>query len=95
MVIWKKQNMNKSTEHFDLDKFYSSESVDEWKQIIGKDLHYHFGYFHDSEDLETGLKQTVRNFYPHITLGSRILDIGCGWGGPAKMLIEATHDPRA
>ncbi len=73
---------------FDLDRFYSNESVDKWKQIIGKDLHYHFGYFHGSEDLETGLKQTVRNFYPHITLGSRILDIGCGWGGPAKMLIE-------
>jgi len=88
MVIWKKQNMNKSPKHFDLDKFYSSVPIDEWKQIIGPDLHYHFGYFHGSEDLETGLKQTVRNFYPHITPGSSVLDIGCGWGGPAKMLIE-------
>ena len=73
---------------FDLDNFYSQESISEWKQIIGEDLHYHFGYFRGSEDLETGLKQTVRNFYPYITTGSRVLDIGCGWGGPNKMLSQ-------
>ncbi|AFY57881.1 methyltransferase, cyclopropane fatty acid synthase [Rivularia sp. PCC 7116] len=72
---------------FDLDNFYSQDSISEWKQIIGEDLHYHFGYFSGSEDLETGLKQTVRNFYPYIPTGSRVLDIGCGWGGRAKMLI--------
>lgn len=80
--------MNVNSEvKFDLDSFYSKESIHEWKQIIGEDLHYHFGYFHGGEDLETGLKQTVRNFYPYITTGTRVLDIGCGWGGPAKMLI--------
>jgi cyclopropane fatty-acyl-phospholipid synthase-like methyltransferase len=73
---------------FDLDNFYSSESIAEWKQIIGEELHYHFGYFRAQEDLETGLRQTVRNFYPYIPLEGRILDVGCGWGGPAKMLIE-------
>lgn len=70
----------------DLDAFYSQETIDEWKQIIGEELHYHFGYFRGGEDLETGLRQTVRNFYPHIPVGSRVLDVGCGWGGPAKML---------
>ncbi len=72
----------------DLDAFYSQETIDEWKQIIGEDLHYHFGYFQGNEDLETGLRQTVRNFYPHIPLGSRLLDIGCGWGGPARLLAK-------
>jgi hypothetical protein len=75
-------------ENADLDNFYSAESRQEWQQIIGADLHYHFGYFLGSEDLETGLKQTVRNFYPYIPRSSRVLDIGCGWGGPAKMLVE-------
>ncbi|MGD1912326.1 MAG: SAM-dependent methyltransferase [Rivularia sp. (in: cyanobacteria)] len=80
--------MNVNSEvKFDLDSFYSRESIQEWKQIIGDQLHYHFGYFHGGEDLETGLKQTVRNFYPYITSGARVLDIGCGWGAPAKMLI--------
>ena len=41
-----------SQEKFDLDRFYSTESVEAWKQIIGEDLHYHFGYFRGSEDLE-------------------------------------------
>ncbi|WP_089729369.1 SAM-dependent methyltransferase [Candidatus Thiosymbion oneisti] len=74
-------------EPFDLDGFYSLVSIDEWKRIIGDALHYHFGYFRGSEDLETGLRQTVKNFYPYIVPGSRILDVGCGWGGPGKMLI--------
>ncbi|MFG6094552.1 class I SAM-dependent methyltransferase [Leptothoe sp. ISB3NOV94-8A] len=71
----------------DLDRFYSTESVQAWKQIIGEDLHYHFGYFRGTETLETGLKQTVRNYYPHIPPGSNVLDVGCGWGGPAQLLI--------
>lgn len=29
----------------------------------------------------------MRNFYPYITPSARVLDIGCAWGGPAKMLI--------
>lgn len=73
---------------FDLDRFYSAESIHAWQQIIGENLHYHFGYFYGSEDLEIGLRQAVRNFYDDITPGSRVLDVGCGWGGPAKMLVE-------
>lgn len=72
----------------DLDSFYSSGSIQDWQQIIGSDLHYHFGYFEGSEDLQTGLKQTVRNLYPYIPLKASVLDIGCGWGGPAKMLVQ-------
>lgn len=71
----------------DLDAFYSTESIQTWQQIIGQDLHYHFGFFSGTEDLETGLKQTVRRFYPQIPQQARVLDIGCGWGGPARLLI--------
>lgn len=74
-------------EHFDLNSFYGSVSVAEWQKVIGEGLLYHCGFFRDSEDLETGLKQTIRNFYPYITPGSHVLDIGCGWGGVTKMLI--------
>lgn len=73
---------------FDLDKFYSNELIQEWKQIIGEELHYHYGYFLGNEDLETGLRQTVRNFYPYIPIGSRVLDMGCGWGGPARLITK-------
>lgn len=77
-----------SETNFDLDRFFSTESIREWQAIIGEDLHYHFGYFRGSENLETGVKQTVRNFYPYINPGSIVLDIGCSWGGSAKMLIS-------
>ena len=73
---------------FDMDQFYSQDDVATWQKIIGNDLHYHYGYFTANEDLETGLRQTVRNFYPDIAHGASILDVGCGWGGPAQMLMH-------
>ena len=72
----------------DLNIFYSSEPVPLWKRIIGEDLHYHFGYFEKTNDFQTGLKDAVRNFYPFIPKGTHVLDLGCGWGGPAKLLRE-------
>jgi cyclopropane fatty-acyl-phospholipid synthase-like methyltransferase len=71
-----------------IDELYSSEPIETWQAIIGPNLHYHSGYFQGDEDLETGLQQTVRNFFPYIPPGSRILDVGCGWGGPARMLAD-------
>lgn len=72
----------------DLDAFYSEETIDEWKQIIGDDLHYHFGYSTGKEHIESALCQTIRNFYPYIPVGSRVLNIGCYWGGLGMMLVN-------
>lgn len=72
----------------DLDRFYSNPPVAMWRAVLGEGLHYHNGFFTGSEELETGLRRTVENFYPHIPPGSSVLDAGCGWGGPARMLAE-------
>jgi cyclopropane fatty-acyl-phospholipid synthase-like methyltransferase len=72
-----------------LNDFYSSDSPEEWKKIIGNELHYHYGYFSNpNTSLEEALRQAVRNFYAFIPRGSRVLDAGCGWGGPANMLSK-------
>ncbi len=74
-----------------LDELYSAESPSLWKQIIGEDLHYHYGVFTDCESsLQEGLHHAVRSLYSDIPIGGHILDAGCGWGGPAKML-ETEH----
>ena len=72
----------------DLDAFYSKNVISLWKQVIGDDLHYHFGDFSDTEDPAEALRQTVRNFYDDIPSGSRVLDAGCGWGAPAGLLVK-------
>lgn len=72
----------------DLDTFYSLNEIDLWKQIIGDDLHYHFGYFDGDTDPQEALRQTVRNFFDSIPHGGRVLDAGCGWGAPARLLTS-------
>lgn len=70
----------------DLDTFYSANEIDVWKKIIGDDLHYHFGYFDGSTEPQEALRQTVRNFFDAIPRGGHVLDAGCGWGAPARLL---------
>ncbi|MEM8659893.1 MAG: class I SAM-dependent methyltransferase [Pseudomonadota bacterium] len=83
--------MKSDSEPVDLDDFYSSESPQVWKQIIGESLHYHSGYYtsmSEASSLEAGAERVVRLFYPYIEEGATLLDAGCGWGGPGKMLVE-------
>lgn len=71
----------------DLDAFYSEATIAEWQAIIGPNLHYHFGYFQEQKTLEDGLQDAVRRFYPWLPIGAHVLDLGCGWGGPARLLM--------
>jgi cyclopropane fatty-acyl-phospholipid synthase-like methyltransferase len=70
----------------DIDEFYSCDSIGLWKTVLGEDLHYSFGDFEKTQDIDEGMKNTIRYFYPFIEEKSNILDLGCGWGTPAQML---------
>ena len=67
-----------------IDNFYSENSIDDWKLILGENLHYHAGSQSDKDIFE----QAVKNLFCYIPKKSKILDCGCGWGGPAKLLIN-------
>lgn len=77
----------RQTETPALDQFYSAESPALWHRILGDGHHYHGGYFEAEEDLATGGRQAVRLQFRWIPAGSRVLDAGCGWGGPAGVLV--------
>lgn len=85
--------MNPGDGYVDLDTFYSLNEIDLWKEIIGSDLHYHFGYFEGDIEPQEALRQTVRNFFDAIPRGAHVFDAGCGWGAPARLLSDE-HDCR-
>ena len=64
-----------------LEKFYSDESIDVWKKVIGQDLHYHVGW--GDGDI---LFNAVEYLYQFIGENKKVLDCGCGWGGTGKVL---------
>ena len=84
-------------------KFYDTQRIDLWRQVLGDKMHYHFGLFEDCHQLpdrkdainnnalsesviDIAFNRGVSELYPFIPSGSRVYDIGCGWGGPAMQL---------
>ena len=70
----------------DLDKFYSDVPLDTWAKILSPKMHYHFG--EDNTNNVDIFDMAVRSLYRYLQEGSTVLDCGCGWGGPARMLID-------
>jgi hypothetical protein len=68
-----------------LDDFYSNESIEVWETILGEKMHYH--YATESKDNDP-FDQSVIDLFPYIKPNSKILDCGCGWGGPGKLIKE-------
>lgn len=58
-----------------LQQFYTQNPLKVWKKVLGPSMHYHFGG-----------DNAVRVLYSYINDNSSILDVGCGWGGPATLL---------
>lgn len=64
-----------------VQELYDDTCPELWKQVIGEDLHYHVGW--GEGDI---LHNAVEHLYQFIDIKSKVLDCGCGWGGPAKAI---------
>lgn len=69
----------------DLDHFYSSNEIEIWETILGEKMHYHYAV--DSKDNDP-FDQAIINLFEFIKPQSKVLDCGCGWGGPGRLIKE-------
>jgi len=76
------EKFNSITEMTSVAKFYSENPLNVWQQVLGPSMHYHVGSYSTNNIFD----QAIRNLYPYIDNNSTILDVGCGWGGPANLL---------
>lgn len=61
--------------------FYDENDTESWLRVIGEGRHYHFG----------NGPEIIRELYRYIPDGARVLDCGCGWGGPGELLATERH----
>src|ERR1700739_3847744 len=60
--------------------------VEFWKRILDEEMHFHLGHFPLRDtSFEDSMRLAVRRLAAGVPLMRpvRVLDIGCGWGGPA------------
>jgi cyclopropane fatty-acyl-phospholipid synthase-like methyltransferase len=66
----------------DLNDFYSADTK-LWKAILGEKMHYHYAVYSKVND---PFDQAIINLFPFIQNKSKVLDCGCGWGGPGRLI---------
>jgi 27-O-demethylrifamycin SV methyltransferase len=70
-------------------KVHYNEITDAWKDFMGE--HFHFGYFETEDtDLETAVAALTDKMLgmDKFKKDTRVLDVGCGIGGPAFYIYE-------
>ena len=65
-----------------LDDFYSSD-IKLWETILGEKMHYHYAV---PSEVNDPFDQAIIDLFPFIKNKSKVLDCGCGWGGPGKLI---------
>ncbi len=63
-----------------------------WAPILGPELHFHLGHFSASgQSLTESMRAAVARLAARArpVPNPRVLDVGCGWGGPAFQLAAA------
>lgn len=75
-----------------ITEYYDSMTPDEWNPILGPNLNYHFGFYRPGMSFDEGLSFATRRLVPFFGSGRRVLDVGCGWGGPARDLAKDGYD---
>jgi cyclopropane fatty-acyl-phospholipid synthase-like methyltransferase len=70
--------------------FYNTP-VSFWEEVLGNGLHFHLGHFPRTNiSLENAMQNAIKNLINLLPLRAykKILDVGCGWGGPAFEIVE-------
>jgi cyclopropane fatty-acyl-phospholipid synthase-like methyltransferase len=66
--------------------------IEFWLGVLGPEMHFHVGHFIcDSMTLKAAQRSGVDLLIRDVGMreGARVLDVGCGWGGPAFQLVNS------
>ena len=68
-------------------EFYQNNTQQDWDTLLKPiNYHYHFGFPGNTDNIFAN--SVYENLFPFIKDNSKVLDCGCGWGGPSKLLME-------
>ena len=73
-------------------QYYNSEDADNFYYHVWGGDDIHIGIYHDSnEDIAAASRRTVKHMADMVSglhAGSRVIDLGSGYGGSARYLVE-------
>jgi len=70
----------------DIGEYYDDD-VDVWRKVLGEGMHYHHAYYDDDNTtFEQAIVKPVHDILKCIDYDESVLDLGCGWGGPAAIM---------
>ena len=78
-----KKSRRVALHHYDID-------IEMWESMLGKSMAYSCGYWKNANTLDESQEAKYELLFQKLNIngGSRLLDMGSGWGGLAKYLAE-------
>jgi cyclopropane-fatty-acyl-phospholipid synthase len=90
LMVENLRNLQTPSRAFQIGEFHYDTGNDLFTRMLDRRMNYSCGYWADAKDLDQAQEAKLNLICKklHLAKGTRLLDIGCGWGGLAKFAAE-------